>query len=83
MNLLEALAATDTDKGPRSNLEKYLADVEGTSEGDAVTVELEGARQAAHLARAITMLARKRGTIAADSSVSGQSVTRWRAAHGS
>lgn len=83
MNLAEALAVTDADKGPRSNLEKYLADIEGTPEGEAVAAELAGTRQAAHLARALTLLARTRGTVDADGTISGQSVTKWRAAHGS
>lgn len=82
MDLMEALAATDAEKGPRSHLEKYLADVEGTPEGDSVTAELCGTRQAAHLARALTLLARKH-SLSSDATISGQSVTKWRAAHGS
>lgn len=81
MDLAAALAATSADRGPRSHLERYLAEVEGTPEGDAVAAELAGTREAAHLARALTLLARKRDTIGADASISGQSVTRWRASH--
>jgi hypothetical protein len=83
MDLSEALAQTATDKGPSSYLEKYLADAEGTPQAEAVLRELAGSRQAAWVARAVTLLAQERGTIPKDASISGQSVTKWRAAHGS
>jgi hypothetical protein len=80
MDLLEALEQTDTARGPRSNLEHLLEDLGGDLL-DQVLTELRGQRQAAHLARALTLIAQKNGVIGDKATISGQSITKWRAAN--
>jgi len=82
MNLAEALATTGAVQGPRSNLAAYLDSLDGDTQA-VILAELNGKRQAAHLSRALTLMARKSGVIGSSATISGASITKWREANGS
>lgn len=80
MDLDAALAATTIDRGPRSHLEKLIEHLAGDPRLDKIMAALTGTAEAQHLGRALTLIARADGVIAKDSSISGQSIQKWRAA---
>lgn len=82
MNLAEALTATTVERGPRSYLEKLIDHLDGDPRLEQVMAAITGNAEANHLGRALTLIARHDGVIAKDSTISGQSIQKWRSANG-
>src|SRR5690242_13137429 len=82
VNLADALAATAPQTRNKSTVEILLAALDGTQTRDQVLDALRSDHEAAHLARALTVIAHEVGALPTDRAVRPQSVRDWRASHG-
>lgn len=82
MNLDEALASTANVRGPQSRLERIL-DKMPEKHRDQILEALRSDREAAHLGRAITKLARHLRVLGDDEKdIDGDKVRHWRSSNG-